>query len=71
MKIIILDSIAFHFRHDFEDMGLRTRLLHGLVQTFMKLAYDFKLAVCINTVFMCVCINTDFMCETYKITKFC
>lgn len=45
VKIIILDSIAFHFRHDFEDLGLRTRLLHGLVQSFMKIAHEHKLAV--------------------------
>ena len=45
VKIIILDSIAFHFRHDFEDMALRTRLLHGLVQTFMKMACEHRLAV--------------------------
>ncbi|XP_066923185.1 DNA repair protein RAD51 homolog 3-like [Clytia hemisphaerica] len=47
VKIIILDSIAFHFRHDFEDMALRTRLLHGLVQSFMKMAHDHGLAVVI------------------------
>jgi len=47
VKIIILDSIAFHFRHDFEDMALRTRLLHGLVQSFMKMACEHCLAVVI------------------------
>ena len=45
VKIVILDSIAFHFRHDFEDMALRTRLLHGLVQSFMKMACEHRLAV--------------------------
>lgn len=47
IKVIILDSIAFHFRHDFQDMALRTRLLHGLVQSFMKMACDHTLAVVI------------------------
>lgn len=45
VKLIVLDSIAFHFRHDFDDMALRSRLLQGLVQTFMKIAHGNKLAV--------------------------
>ncbi|XP_065663491.1 DNA repair protein RAD51 homolog 3 isoform X2 [Hydra vulgaris] len=45
VKVVIVDSIAFHFRHEFEDMGLRTRLLHTLVQSFMKVAYEYKIAV--------------------------
>ena len=58
VKIIILDSIAFHFRHDFEDMALRTRLLHGLVQSFMKMACEHRLAVssmglCVVEIFEC------------------
>jgi len=45
VKVIIIDSIAFHFRHDFSDMSLRTRLLNGIAQQLMKLAEEFNLAV--------------------------
>lgn len=45
VKLIILDSIAFPFRQDFEDFMLRTRLLNGMVQSFNKLAASYKLAV--------------------------
>ncbi|KAK8946014.1 hypothetical protein KSP40_PGU011519 [Platanthera guangdongensis] len=43
--IVIIDSISFHFRQDFEDMALRTRVLKELSQTLMKLAKKFTLAV--------------------------
>lgn len=45
VKLIVLDSIAFHFRYDFEDMALRSRLLQGLAQRFLQMANDHKLAV--------------------------
>jgi len=45
VKLIVVDSIAFHFRHDFEDLALRTRLLNGLAQSFIKMAYEKQLAV--------------------------
>lgn len=41
----MIDSIAFHFRHDFDDMSLRTRLLNGLAQTLIQQATLHKLAV--------------------------
>ena len=44
----MVDSIAFHFRHDFDDYALRTRLLNGLAQNFIKLATLNKLAVRLN-----------------------
>jgi hypothetical protein len=44
-KIIIIDSVAFHFRHDFDDMALRTRLLAGMAQECMQLATSHELAV--------------------------
>ena len=31
VRIIVIDSIAFPFRHDFEDLSLRTRLLQGML----------------------------------------
>ena len=45
VKIIIVDSIAFHFRHGFQDMALRNRILSGMAQTFMELATRCELAV--------------------------
>lgn len=44
VKIVIIDSITFHFRQDF-DMALRTRLLSGMALKLMKLAKKFCLAV--------------------------
>ena len=46
VKIIIIDSIAFHFRHGFSDMALRTRILNSLAQDLTKIAHSFNLAVC-------------------------
>ncbi|CAK9154502.1 unnamed protein product [Ilex paraguariensis] len=45
VKVVIVDSITFHFRQDFEDMALRTRLLSGMALKLMKLAKKFTLAV--------------------------
>ncbi|GER57501.1 DNA repair and recombination protein radA [Striga asiatica] len=45
VKVVIIDSITFHFRQDFEDMALRTRLLSGIALKLMKLAKKFNLAV--------------------------
>lgn len=35
---MVLDSVAFHFRADFEDMAVRTRALAQLAQALMRLA---------------------------------
>ncbi|PIN11807.1 Meiotic recombination protein Dmc1 [Handroanthus impetiginosus] len=45
VKVVIIDSITFHFRQDFEDMALRTRLLGGMALKLMNLAKRFNLAV--------------------------
>ncbi|XP_057726145.1 DNA repair protein RAD51 homolog 3 isoform X1 [Arachis stenosperma] len=45
VKIIIIDSVTFHFRQDFEDMALRTRLLNEMALKLMKLARKFCSAV--------------------------
>ena len=42
---MVVDSIAFQFRHDFDDLALRTRLLNGLAQSFIKMACENHLAV--------------------------
>ena len=43
--MIVVDSIAFPFRHDFDDLALRTRILNGLAQSFIKIAHEKDLAV--------------------------
>ena len=45
VKLVVVDSIAFPFRHNFDDLSLRTRLLASLAQSCIKLAIDFNLAV--------------------------
>ncbi|KAF5953036.1 hypothetical protein HYC85_010980 [Camellia sinensis] len=46
VKVVIIDSVTFHFRQDFEDMALRTRLLSGIALKLMKLSKKYSLAVC-------------------------
>ncbi|XP_019348884.2 DNA repair protein RAD51 homolog 3 isoform X2 [Alligator mississippiensis] len=45
VRLVAVDGIAFPFRHDFEDLSLRTRLLNGLAQQLISIANDHKLAV--------------------------
>ncbi|XP_065859386.1 DNA repair protein RAD51 homolog 3 isoform X3 [Euphorbia lathyris] len=45
VKVVIIDSITFHFRQDFDDMSLRTRVLSGMALKLMKIATNFRLAV--------------------------
>ncbi|GAB2272000.1 DNA repair protein rad51c [Dionaea muscipula] len=45
VKIVVIDSITFYFRQDFEDLALRTRVLSGMALKLMKLAHKFNLAV--------------------------
>ena len=45
VKLVVVDSIAGPFRHGFEDMGLRNRLLSGIAQNLIKLATQSNIAV--------------------------
>ncbi|NXR97464.1 RA51C protein, partial [Oxylabes madagascariensis] len=45
VRLVVIDGIAFPFRHDFEDLSLRTRLLNGLAQQLIILANDHRSAV--------------------------
>lgn len=45
VRLVVIDSIAFPFRHDLEDLSLRTRLLNGLAQQLITRANDHKVAV--------------------------
>lgn len=45
IKCVIIDSIAFHFRADLQDIGTRNRVLAQVAQTLNALAHEHKLAV--------------------------
>ncbi|XP_038942552.1 DNA repair protein RAD51 homolog 3 isoform X2 [Rattus norvegicus] len=45
VQLVIIDGIAFPFRHDLDDLFLRTRLLNGLAQQLISLANKHRLAV--------------------------
>ncbi|CAN6465315.1 unnamed protein product [Victoria cruziana] len=45
VRIIVIDSITFHFRQQFDDLALRTRILGSMVLKLMKIANKYKLAV--------------------------
>ena len=45
VKLVVVDAISSHFRADFTDLTLRTRLLGGLAQQLTGLAERFQLAV--------------------------
>jgi len=49
VKLLVVDSVAAHFRHDFDDMALRTRLLSSVAQDLALVAEKNQLAVCIGT----------------------
>lgn len=45
VRLIVIDSVTFHFRQGFEDMALRTRLLSSLSLKLMALVQKHDLAV--------------------------
>ncbi|XP_042911452.1 DNA repair protein RAD51 homolog 3 [Parasteatoda tepidariorum] len=46
VSLIVVDSIAFHFRYGFDgSYSLRNRLLNGIMQSLVKIANDFNVAV--------------------------
>jgi len=45
VKLVIIDSIAFHFRHDFQDASNRSRTLSSLANQLNSLANGHDLAV--------------------------
>ena len=44
-RLVVVDSVAFHFRQDFRDMALRTAILAKMTNRLMALATDQALAV--------------------------
>jgi len=47
IKVIVIDSIAFHFRQTFSSMSLRTQILNNIAQILMKIADKYNVAVVI------------------------
>jgi RAD51-like protein 2 len=45
VRLVVVDSVAFHFRQDFEDLGARARILGQMSQIFMELASKRQIAV--------------------------
>jgi RAD51-like protein 2 len=51
VRLVVMDSVAFHFRHGFEDMAKRSRMLSLMSQEMNRLVSEFHLAcVVINQV---------------------
>eukprot|EP01012_Entosiphon_sulcatum_P011177 TRINITY_DN16716_c0_g1_i1.p1 TRINITY_DN16716_c0_g1~~TRINITY_DN16716_c0_g1_i1.p1 ORF type:complete len:357 (-),score=48.95 TRINITY_DN16716_c0_g1_i1:9-1079(-) len=48
VKLVVLDSVAFHFRHGFVDMAHRSRVLQALAQQLHELASTFGMAVVVT-----------------------
>ena len=62
VRLVVVDSVAFHFRHDFDDYALRTRLLNGLAQNFIKMATLNKLAVSSLSTFISIQVMCILIC---------
>ena len=45
IRLVVIDSVAFHFRQDFRDMALRTTILAKMTNRLMSLATANGLAV--------------------------
>jgi|TARA_B100001142_G_scaffold328419_1_gene388465 RAD51-like protein 2 len=45
VRLVVVDSVAFHFRQDFRDMALRTTILAKMTQRLQQLASENALAV--------------------------
>ena len=48
VKLVVVDSVAFHFRADFDDFLLRSRLLNALAHTLNLLIDKHNVAVSTN-----------------------
>jgi RAD51-like protein 2 len=45
IRLVVIDSISFHFRRDFTDMSKRSRILSEMSQTLHALARKYNIAV--------------------------
>ena len=49
VKLIVIDNIAFHLRHDWSDMSSRARIMNEVVLRLSQLTKELNLAVRTNT----------------------
>ena len=45
IRLVVIDSVAFHFRHDYEEFAQRARLLTSYAQSLAILARKYDVAV--------------------------
>eukprot|EP01125_Pyxidicula_operculata_P000937 TRINITY_DN1080_c4_g1_i1.p1 TRINITY_DN1080_c4_g1~~TRINITY_DN1080_c4_g1_i1.p1 ORF type:complete len:425 (+),score=99.67 TRINITY_DN1080_c4_g1_i1:156-1430(+) len=45
VRLIVIDSVAFLFRHGFDDLGTRTRLLQSMANQLNAIASQFQVAI--------------------------
>eukprot|EP00943_MAST-04B_sp_MAST-4B-sp1_P008883 g8883.t1 len=45
ITLVVMDSVAFHFRHGFDDMAKRSRILSQMSQDLNKMATDYELSI--------------------------
>jgi len=70
IKLVVFDSIAFHFRQDFADMAARTRLLGQISQELMRVANTYEIAVVtVNQVTTKIAEFQTQGCKTGRTTK--
>lgn len=67
VKLIVIDSITFHFRQDFQDMAQRTRILAQMAQNLMRCAENRELAVCALTGCFALTSSTILCCMLHKL----
>lgn len=48
VRLLVIDSIAYHFRRGFTDFAARARMLVGLAQELLAIANEFNLAVVVT-----------------------
>jgi len=48
IRLVVIDSVAHHFRHDFVDMSQRTKLLSRHAHALNAAAHDFNVAVLVT-----------------------
>ena len=53
VKLVVIDSITFHFRQNFPDLAHRARVLAGMAQKLMQLAVSLQVAVRVPTRSVC------------------
>nr|KAJ3421493.1 DNA repair protein rad51c [Polyrhizophydium stewartii] len=48
LRLIVIDSIALHFRHTYRDIAMRSRMLTGMAQTLRHVAEIHDIAIVIT-----------------------